>query len=115
MSAFPRRIKVSTYSYTVRRDEVEINRLSVESQIDFMGHTNHRDLVMTIRPGPSQQERVTVLHEVLHGVFEAVGLGERPEFKAGTLQEEIISALDATLVQVFEDNPALVAFLVGQS
>jgi len=115
VSAFPRRIKISAYSYTVRRDEAAIDRVSVTGQIDLMGNISHRDLVITVRPGPHQQERVTLLHEVLHGVFEAVGLDDRPEFGTGNLQEEIISALDVTLLQVLEDNPTLVAFLVGQS
>jgi hypothetical protein len=59
---------------------------------------------------PPASMRDVVLHEVMHHLAHESGLADR--YKPATV-EFFISSLDAWLLEVLRENPALVAYLVS--
>lgn len=54
---------------------------------------------------PPVEERDTVLHEILHGVWALMGI-DYPK-----IEETIVNRLATGLTQVFQDNPELMKYL----
>lgn len=64
-----------------------------------------------VRIGPGQmadRERVTLMHELLHELFEYAIIGQVVNKKD---EEFILNNLDSWLVAMLRDNPELVAYL----
>lgn len=55
-------------------------------------------------------ERMTLAHEVLHGIVELTAQEDRFVEKG---EEAVVHAMSVALVQVLRDNPNLVAYLVS--
>lgn len=66
-------------------------------------HFTHNKIRIAQELAPDE-ERETLLHETIHGVDFAVGIG---------INEAKTRALSATLFAVLATNPALVAYLFG--
>ncbi len=74
------------------------------------GEVDHNRCVIEVSTGfqCADQQRDTLLHEVLHAVdHEMNGLG-------GALREKHIRTMATGLFAVLRHNPALVAFLTGE-
>lgn len=95
----PRHIQVGPFRYRVRVD-----------QIDDCGTTDPDRLTITLRESnPSDVQRETLLHEVLHAVLANCGLAK----ELGDDQEEhVVRALSPILLDTFDRNPRLVDFLL---
>lgn len=63
-----------------------------------------------VKIAPSLQ-RTTMLHEVLHAVFDISGLANKYNVIA---EEEFIRTLEPILFQVMRDNPKLVQFIMAK-
>jgi hypothetical protein len=74
---------------------------------DECGKCEVPDHEINIRDGmPPVEEADTVLHEIMHAVWEHMDIGHR------RVEESVVRKLATGLTQVFQDNPALVQYLV---
>lgn len=75
-----------------------------------LGSHNYTENKITVQTGMHHdQERATVLHEILHGICATYGL-RREVTKE--LEERICTVFEAGLYQVLVDNPKLVKYLL---
>jgi len=75
-----------------------------------LGEINYCDLTITLETGLLEAIRgQTLLHEILHGIFNALGLAEINE------DERLTQQLSSVLYQTLIDNPGLGFFCVGTS
>lgn len=87
-------------------------RVGVHPLGEAFGQTDHFRLRIDIDEGlPITQERITVLHETLHAVFDFTGVADRLGKKKA---EDVINSVDAALLDVFRRNPALVEYLIAE-
>lgn len=81
-----------------------------------IGATNVDAGIMRVRGGKelsADQERDTLLHEVIHAVLSLTKLdGQRDHFKTSEASERIVTVLSTHLLDTLRRNPALVEYLV---
>lgn len=71
------------------------------------GQFDAEEAEISIRDGVSPVEEAdTVLHEILHAVWFNMDIGNKK------IEEHVVRKLATGLTQVFQDNPALVQYLV---
>jgi hypothetical protein len=100
----PSNITISTHVYTVTVKKLR-NSLA--------GRIHYRKGEIAIYPAmPVSRERETLLHEVLHGIIQAVGSKYALE-ENGDECEAIIKAISPTLLDTLRRNPDLTAYLLG--
>jgi hypothetical protein len=114
----PASVRIGTVPYRVTSNPDEFMRIENETQNSgAYGHTRHREATIYLNPVQTiEVERMTLLHEVMHALCEtAMGspswldLGEN----ASEREERIIRMYEAPLMDVFANNPDLVAYLFG--
>lgn len=52
-----------------------------------------------------EKKKITLLHEILHSILEQLGFNKECE------DEQLICTLSTTLIQLFNDNPAVTSYL----
>lgn len=103
-------IQIGPFDYKVIVDEAAIDRESVRMHSDLQGCCRYIKCEIHIRPGQSpDSEADTLLHEVLHAVFDMTGLGH--DLAADDLDESVIRRLTPALLGVIRANPELVKYL----
>ena len=77
-----------------------IERVPVVSRDEkLFGMINYEDLVISIDEALSpERQKVTILHEIIHGILEALGLSPENE------NETLVQGLTSALYQCFLDN-----------
>lgn len=111
LAKLPSKIRVGSTTYAVRYNKAELDAISVAQKSDYVGHTHHHQLVMTVDDTvASEVMRDTVLHEVLHALWYSTGLTEFAEFT----EEQAVSVLAPALMSVLRNNPVLVQYLAGE-
>ena len=98
----PYRFRVEATQSAIDRQRVESGRQNRVGQLDIRHALIHVD--PTLQPDVLAD---TLLHEVLHGVWAAVGL---PEEKLEA--EQVVGALTPLLLDTLRRNPALVDYLL---
>lgn len=58
-----------------------------------------------------RQEQVTVMHELMHHLWERTQLSN---FLSSNTEELVLATLDSWIVQMLRDNPELVSFLTEE-
>jgi hypothetical protein len=100
----PKAIQIGPYAITV----VNSTNLANELECDAALGLGLQQLV--VREGYSRDyTAVSILHEVLHGVWRLAGL----HHDLGDHEERIVSSMDAALLDTLRRNPELVAYLIG--
>lgn len=98
----PATVLVGPHYYTVSR----VRRPSTSKAV--VGLCDNNDLTIRIKkPLPPTMEAEVVLHEVLHAVFASMRIVP----KKG--EEHCVDLLAPGLLQVFRDNPGLLAYLTA--
>lgn len=104
-------MKVGPIEYDVVFDSqvLDINSLRTGAGV-CLGLTLHHATTIMVDDNVSEDVQAsTLLHEVLHAVFDVTGVS----YDIGSKTEEkLIRHLEATLLQVLRENPELVAYLV---
>lgn len=100
----PDRIKVDRDEVVIKWDQ----RVKKTADGYPAGATYRSNTVEIDKYGRSASKREWLMHELLHKLWEAGGLGER---YATTTEEYIITVLSGQLVDMLRDNPELVEFL----
>jgi hypothetical protein len=99
----PNTITISAHVYTVTVKKLRHS---------LAGHIHYRKGAISIYPGmPVSRERETLLHEVLHGVIQAVG-SKYALAENGDECEALIRAISPTLLDTLRRNPRLVRYLL---
>lgn len=74
---------------------------------DQAGECRTEEHEISISDGqPPVEEADTVLHEIMHALWQHLDIGHR------RIEEQVIRKMATGLTQVFQDNPALVQYLV---
>lgn len=107
----PTSVEVGPFRYEVSIDPDELAHTCRSEHADLMGHTNHRHLriVLDVSLAPDMLAE-TLMHEVLHAVFEVNGLSD--EWGAER-EEAVVRRTSPMLVEVLRRNPELVAFVTA--
>lgn len=98
--------QVSVGPYTL---EVRLDKLSTEVAHAW-AYINWREQVLVLDPDTTiERQQVALLHEVLHGVWEATNA----DLFEGD-QEATVTIIAPVLIDTFNRNPDLMAFLSWQ-
>lgn len=106
----PSSIKVGPFVYTVRVDEDAVNRRDLSSRDSSEGYTDTAAHEIVIRQ--TADAKRTLLHELLHALFELSGMDVQMAERCKGIEEDAIQSLDGTLLMALRDNPEMVKFLV---
>lgn len=86
-------LKILNYTFKV----IEVNEISHGST--EIGQIDHLDQTIRIKKGLSpERKQVTIIHEVLHSIFEQLGYDELHD------NEQLINSLSMALSRVINDN-----------
>lgn len=86
-------IKILGEKYTVK--EVDL----IDYDAGTFGQIDHIKNVIEIKKDiPAEKKKVTLLHEILHAIFQQLGFDEEHD------DEHLIKSLSASLIQVFTEN-----------
>lgn len=89
-------------------DLLEVDLVSRDGFV--FGEVDHVDQIIKIDAGLKPQRKAeTIMHEVLHCLFHALGENEAHD------DERLVRALSCGLVQVLRDNPELTSLFLGLS
>lgn len=100
----PKVIYVGTFDY-----DVEVKKL----QTDLFGETDNTNSTISLHKKQSLANlRDTLMHEVLHAVFFASGICRLLGWDNET-EEKAIRMLTPWLLQLIQENPALIEFLTA--
>jgi hypothetical protein len=103
----PDRVDIGPIAYRVTTDRSTINQATVDSHISFYANIRfgEADILIDDKQMPGHQ-RLTLLHEVLHGCFHITMLDKKWE-------ETAVRLLAGPLLDTLRRNPDLVAFLLA--
>lgn len=99
----PDNLSISGFDYTIRFEHSELGD-------QYIGRINHNQLIVTVdSETPEQQQRETLIHEILHGVDVAIGAGPR-------VPEHENAARARTLYSILSDprNRAAIDWIIGK-
>lgn len=108
----PAVVEVGPHPYAVTAEELAWLRVFAETAAEgLVGQTDHNLLTITIDPklAPAMA-RDTLLHEVLHAVFSAVGVSRD---LGASKEEDAVNRIAPALLDVLRRNPPLVAYLLA--
>lgn len=100
MKQLPKKIKVGPYNYDIKK----VPNLRSEKGEELHGYCRYAEVDILIDAGsPRQKEKVIVMHESLHALFELAGIKSEHE-------EGIVTALAPLLVEFYNENPKLMEY-----
>ena len=106
----PKQVQVGPFTYSVTVDQAAIDRAGQEMSNIPWATTEHRKGKMVVSPGlEANQERDTMLHEVLHACIHAIGLNA---YQKKDEQEQLVRSLTPILLDTLRRNPDLVEYLL---
>ncbi len=107
----PELVWVGAKPYTVTYSNEKIRLKSADRQKGLLGNTDHCSLEIIIDDAPVEQViRDTLLHEVLHCIWEDAGIRDME-----MTEEDIVGCVSPRLVSVLRVNPELVEYLVAST
>lgn len=107
----PKKIKVGPFDYAVDDDLPALRKEMVALKAELLGWSDEITLRISINPEQAPgMLRDTLLHEVLHQVFNMTGQADEWG-KEGA--EEAILRLTPALLAVLRENPKVVDYLTG--
>jgi len=99
---FPTQIKIGHHRYTVRRGAEVLKEERLRGRIRFDAR------VMEIEKESDAETAASVLHEVVHGLFNFMQRTKECD------DEELIHATATILQQIIKENPVLIAWVQAQ-
>ena len=83
------------------------------SDLDGFGSHRRRDGIIEVATDTADdQQRATVVHEILHACCAESGLRQKLGVgKPGIDEEDVVQAIEPLLFQVLNDNPDIVRFI----
>ena len=106
--SLPKQVQIGPLSYPIVTDRAVINQATVDSQVTFYANIRFTETDILIDPNQTlAHQRMTLLHEVLHGCFHVTMLDKKWE-------ETAVRLLTGPLLDALRRTPELVAFLVEE-
>lgn len=103
----PKTVQIGPYTYRVAEEWHEHGPAELVSEKLCYGTTTHSSLVITLRPGlPGDKTRATLVHELLHALWELGALDEGQE-------EVVINTLAPLILDTLRRNKRLTEYLLG--
>lgn len=103
----PASVQIGSIVYVVKTDRETINQAAVDGSTAFYGHIRFGQADILLDPNQAlHHQRMTLLHEVLHGCFYMTMLDKKWE-------EHAVRLLAGPLLDTLRRNPDLVAFLLA--
>ena len=91
----PNKITINGFDYNIEYIEGKDERLNYGNSL---GYIDTGDLKIVIsKDMPEQKQKEIILHEIIHGCFDAVNF--RPDY-----EEEVVEELARPLYQVLKEN-----------
>lgn len=117
MPDMPERIQVGPHRYTVEATEAAIAKARAGGPgPSLMGQHDSHDLTIVLAPDlPASQQADTLLHELLHAVMAHSGIDAVLTNERDGLDEQVVMAVTALLLDTLQRNPDLVAFLTADA
>jgi hypothetical protein len=107
MSDLPKKVNILGKIYTITPDTI----IGADNTDLASGLCQPWKCAIRVATGQHpQQERDTVLHEVMHGIFSETAL--TMDFKEDEDEEKIVRRLTTGLLQVLRENPELTKFIL---
>ena len=105
--SLPKQITIGPLTFAVKTDKATINQATVDHQAPFYANIRfgETDILIDDKQTPAHQ-RMTLLHEVLHGCFHVTMLDKKWE-------ETAVRLLTGPLLDTLRRNPDLIAFLLA--
>ena len=103
----PRTVKIGPYRYSLLVDDAAVaaqERASNDSIDAFTSLAKHE-----MRFSSAAHQPVSVIHEVLHALFDLTGANIR---LGSEREEDVIQSIDHLIVALLQENPALIRYLV---
>jgi hypothetical protein len=117
VAEIPAEIVVGPYRYRVVVDQAAIDRAGQEARATLLGQHNPREGAIYLAPDlPDDLEAETLVHELLHTVFDAVGVGGGDGDETlldQTMEERLVRQCSPMLLDTLRRNPQLVAYLTA--
>lgn len=112
----PEVLKVGVYEYEVLTDQDSWDRLKIDDKADLdeaWGYTDNTESRLYVHPKirAEQFRRAVLLHEAGHAALFAAGY-QYQEGQEKTDDEQLILALSPMMLQVLQDNPHFVDWLM---
>ena len=105
--SLPKHITIGPLTFTVKTDKETINQATADSHVSFYANIRFSQNDILIDPEQHiHHQRMTLLHEVLHGCFHVTMLDKKWE-------ETAVRLLTGPLLDTLRRNPDLVAFLLA--
>lgn len=117
MADLPAAVTVGPYRLTVCADQAAIDRAGQVAGANLLGQHDMRSGSIALAPDlASDIEAETLLHEVLHALFDATGVGggEGEEtLLERDAEERLIRQCSPMLLDLLRRNPDLLAYLTS--
>ena len=105
----PASVKIGSMTYRVSDSVEDLNEYENKLQKSLAGASHGPSAIIVINPKhDSMYKRQTLVHEIVHQVFESVA-GWSPKN-----EEKICRVLEAGLLGVIRENPGLIAWLQSE-
>lgn len=105
LTSLPRRVKVGAYDYRIELAP----KLPDEDGGRTWGFCDPNNYILhffDLHEAPSPEWLIgTVLHEILHAVWDERGIGKRPD------EEKAVSKLEVGLLNFMRDNPKMMNWM----
>jgi hypothetical protein len=106
------KLKIGPHTYTVYFDKNMINQVNTDAGEAHYGVTDIKHLKITIDPSQAHtQLQDTLLHEILHAIFDITAAQEDIDHKT---EEKLIRRIAPILLQTIQQNPHLINKLTKQ-
>jgi|688.fasta_scaffold478306_2 hypothetical protein len=109
----PKDVQVGPFTFTIKSDKASMDsaRGRFES-LDAIGFMSIHEQTIFIDPELQGDINIdTLLHEILHAIFEVVGLKNHFEEKE---EEQIIAAMSPTLLDTLRRNVEVTDYILGR-
>lgn len=117
MADLPAAVTVGPFRYEVSCDQAAIDRAGQEAGANLLGQHSPRAGTIALAPDLSgDAEAETLLHEVLHALFDATGVGGGDGDETlldRDAEERLIRQCSPMLLDLLRRNPDLVAYLTA--
>ncbi len=101
----PKVLQIGPLAYQIKTDKATINQATVDGSTTFWAHIRYGQADILIDADQElEHQRMTLLHEVLHGCFHVTMLDKKWE-------ETAVRLLTGPLLDTLRRNPELVDFL----
>ena len=106
----PESIEIGPISYKIEHNRDAVTRWrAAEGDPYLAGTIRYRESIIAIDPDlPLGQKRLALLHEVVHGVLQMLGIN-------AVNNEDVVTPVASLLLDTLRRNPALVAFLTEEA